>query len=82
MGENNAQKQEGPSLRIVGSCGECKYSKTEKYYGENDYTELAWYCNHNDDMKYVGSSQTPKWCPLYNIAMEKLLQTNIWGDGL
>lgn len=71
-----SKEENGPKLTIVGSCLNCKYSKTKRCYGENDYSELDWYCNHpavnKKEPKYIGASSTPQWCPLLDEAMAKL----------
>ncbi len=66
----------GPHLRIVGSCLDCKFLETyrSRGYGDSD-RPMQYSCLHKQvaehmpqcrhDFKNIGySPETPSWCPL------------------
>ncbi len=66
----------GPYLRIIGSCLDCKFleSHRSRDYGDGD-RPIHYSCTHKQvaehnpgcriDLKQIGySSETPSWCPL------------------
>lgn len=77
-----SEKREGPLVTIEANCFGCKHCTTESYRVQSD-TGSDVYCEHPDVLaesalrsrKRVGDTSwtTPKWCPLLEAAMKKLL---------
>lgn len=66
---------EGPKLTVHADCFPCVYSRPEHYVAQGDSGHNV-HCDHpKSGGKRIGDStwQTPGWCPLYHVQLERLL---------
>jgi hypothetical protein len=72
---------QGPRIRIEMSCFDCDYCVSESYRVQGDSGSDV-YCLHPSIVptaatprKYIGDSSwsTPIWCPLRQVAIDKMI---------
>lgn len=69
-------KREGPMVWIKATCSGCTHEHSESYRFQGDHGQDVSCTHPSNPGRQIGDTtwDTPEWCPLLPIAVEKLVR--------